>query len=438
MSNYDALVIGAGAGGLFTAALLAHKGYNTLMVERADIYGGRAATRDRDGFAINTGALGIELGTETEQIFNQVKASLILREPSPGIVIRIGQKDLNISTGMNGWLARTGTHALRLALKAIPPLRPKTGETTTQWVSRFTRNETVHGVVHNFVGSIFAASPQQLPADLFVNYVTTKGAFKRYGFPPGGTGRVWDSLVEAFKRDGGELWLESTVTRLTFDESGRATGAAIERNGKPETVSAALVVSDIGPTATLPLCEDIDLPQSYIDQVQAAEPSAIITAYFASRRPMTDVSGFTCFSHTRRLCYATSFNNCPENAPDGWYIYNGASVPQPCTGDIDVENETALLLADLREQFPGFDQARLLEVVVTQGDWPAQRVIAGKDLPYTTPIANLWLVGDAVKQWGSAATTACAETALRVADDIAHKMPPSSLQRPTKTQANKE
>jgi len=32
--QFDVVVIGAGAGGLFTAARLAHRGYRTLVVER--------------------------------------------------------------------------------------------------------------------------------------------------------------------------------------------------------------------------------------------------------------------------------------------------------------------------------------------------------------------------------------------------------------------
>lgn len=49
--------------------------------------------------------------------------------------------------------------------------------------------------------------------------------------------------------------------------------------------------------------------------------------------------------------------------------------------------------------------------------------MAGADLPNETPIANLWNVGDGVKEWGSAATTACAETAILVAAKIERAYP---------------
>lgn len=83
-----------------------------------------------------------------------------------------------------------------------------------------------------------------------------------------------------------------------------------------------------------------------------------------------------------------------------------------------MEIEKELLLADLREQFPGFGDARILAVDVTAHEWPAQRAITGYDLPVHTPISNLWNVGDGVKLGSQAGTAACAETARVVVDQI--------------------
>ena len=42
--NYDAIVIGAGVGGLSAGALLAKEGRKTLVIEKEDRVGGRALT----------------------------------------------------------------------------------------------------------------------------------------------------------------------------------------------------------------------------------------------------------------------------------------------------------------------------------------------------------------------------------------------------------
>ncbi|SDY54733.1 NAD(P)/FAD-dependent oxidoreductase [Pseudomonas sp. NFACC08-1] len=423
--EFDALVIGAGAGGLFTAALLAKRGYRTLLVERLGEVGGRASTRYKDGFAVNTGALGIEIGTETEEVFNEVGARLIVRQPSPGIVCRVSGKDINISAGLPGMANRVAIKLLRLALHVIPPLQPRTGESSHAWVTRFTNNPTVLGLLHNFIGSIFATTPHLLPADLFLHYLTTKGAFKQFGFPPGGTVTVWQELLTSYKRHGGEIWLNAQVQQLSFAADGTVNGATVNRDGIPRQLTTKLTVSDIGPQATLGLCGDANLPADYITTVKRQyQPSAIITIYFASTTPLASFPGFACFSSTRRLCYAANFTQtCPENSPPNWHVYCGASVPQPCTGDFNETNEIELLKADLLDEFPGFAQARILDVVVTRDEWPAQRAMAGADLPNETPIANLWNVGDGVKEWGSAATTACAETAILVAAKIERAYP---------------
>jgi phytoene dehydrogenase-like protein len=68
-ASFDVIVVGAGAGGLLTAARLARLGYRTLVAERLAHLGGRASTRDVDGFKVNNGAIVIETGGITEQTF---------------------------------------------------------------------------------------------------------------------------------------------------------------------------------------------------------------------------------------------------------------------------------------------------------------------------------------------------------------------------------
>jgi phytoene desaturase len=88
--QFDAIVVGAGAGGLFNAARLAKRDYRTLVLERLDKVGGRASTDDIDGFKVNNGAIVIEVGGITQQTCEEVDAKFEIREPSPPILYRIG------------------------------------------------------------------------------------------------------------------------------------------------------------------------------------------------------------------------------------------------------------------------------------------------------------------------------------------------------------
>jgi phytoene desaturase len=428
-TTFDVIVVGAGAGGLLTAARLAHRGYRTLVAERLGYVGGRASTRDVDGFKINNGAIVIETGGITQQTFAEVGAAFDVRVPDPPVLYRIGGKDVDVTGG--GWgflLSRLTRHGAKL-LGGLADARRDEGLpagqlSTADWVSRFTRNETVHGIFRSMCGSVFAVGADELPARVFLTYFTRKSAFKTFGFCPQGTIGIWESLAKTIIAAGGQVWLRSEVRSLTL-ENGLVTGTVIERDGQAERLQARIVISDAGPAATVRLVGERNLPPGYTEAVKHADrPCAMISVNFASREPLMAAPGLLSFASTRRLCYAANFTaTCPEMAPDGWHLYVGTAVPRPAIGNFDEMAETELLLADLRAEIPGFDRARILSTVVTRDDWPPQRAVAGFDLPHDTPIANLWNVGDGVKEYANGGTTACAETAQLVAQQVAERYP---------------
>ena len=422
--SFDALVIGAGAGGLFAAARLQRLGYRTLVVERLDKVGGRASTDDIDGFKINNGAIVIETGGVTEQTFREVDAEFDVRSPHPPLLYRIGGKEVDVTGGGWGLLLSKMTRSGAKLLKGLGAARnddglPEDELTTAQWVAKFTKNESVHGIFRNMCGSVFAVGSDELPARVFLTYFTRKSAFKTFGFCPEGTIGIWKSLARAIERDGGQVWLSAEVQSLTV-EDGKVAGAAVRRNGETVHVQCGFAVSDTGPAATVDLVGPDNLPEEYRAAVRRADrPTAMITVNFASERRLIEAPGMVSFAKTDRLCYLANFTDiCPEMAPYPWNLYVGTSVPKPSVGDFDEGAETQMLLDELRREVPGFDEARILSVVVTRDDWPPQRAVAGFDLPHTTPIDNLWNVGDGVKEYANGGTTACAETAQLVVEEI--------------------
>lgn len=423
-NNWDALVVGAGAGGLCAAARLAHHGYRTLVVERLDRVGGRASTDEIDGFKINTGAIVVELGGITEQTFAEVGAKFEVRPANPPILYRIGGRTVDVTSGAWALLLSQLTRQGAMLLADVMPARidgglPDRELSTADWVRRHTRNEVVQGIFRTMCGSVFAAGADELPARVFLTYFATESAFQRFGFCPEGTIGLWKALAEVVERNGGEVWLDSEVRNVDVRD-GRVTGASIDRAGQTIDVTCAVAVSDIGPSATLDLVGPQHFPAGYIGTVlQGDLPSAMITVNFASREPLVCAPGLLSFSGTRRLCYVADLTaTCPEMAPEGWHLYVGTGVPKPSVGNFDADSETALVLQDLRQEIPGFDAARILSIAVSRDDWPPQRAVSGYDLPHTTPIPNLWNVGDAVKEYAHGGTTACAETAKLVVEEI--------------------
>ena len=431
-TGFDVVVIGAGAGGLFTAARLAHHGYRTLVVERLDKVGGRASTDDIDGFKVNIGAIVIEVGGITQQTCDEVGAPFDIREPKPALLYRIGGKNVDVTGGGWGFLLSKLTRQGVKLVAGIGAARSDSGLpedqiSTAEWVSRYTKNERVHGIFRNMCASIFAVGSEDLPARVFLTYFTRKSAFKRFGFHPQGTIGLWRGLADVVESHGGEVWLSTTATQIASDAN-RVTGVEVIRAGEKVSVAAPVVVSDVGPAATVKLLGEDNVPADYQDLVKKGDrPTAMISVNFASRDRLVDVPGMLSFATSRRLAYIANFTDtCPEMAPQGWQLYVGTSVPKPSIGHFDEAAETELLLHDLRDTIAGFDdRAKILSIAVTRDDWPPQRAVAGFDLPHDTPFAGLWNVGDAVKEYANGGTTACAETAQLVADKIVAACPPA-------------
>ncbi|WP_236840859.1 phytoene desaturase family protein [Bradyrhizobium sp. CCGE-LA001] len=424
----DAVVIGAGAGGLCAAARLAHAGLYTVLVDDHDRLGGRASTEEIDGFKVNIGAIAIEFGGVFEETFRTVGVPLDIRAPEPASSFFIDGKLIDVGRGgwslLLGQLTKQASRILEKFADARSGNLPDGRQSTEDWLKGYTSNATVHALFRNLCAAIFACNAAELPARAFLTYFTSKGAFKKFGFCPEGTVGVWNSLATAVRRNG-EVWLGTPATEI-HTANGQVSGVTLLRDGKSTRIDTGLVVSNTGPKATVALAGAAAFPADYLAKVRNdLRPAANIVINVASREPLLNHPGIVTFGKTRRLCNMANLSaTCPELAPPGWHLYVAYAVPVPALGEFDSDAEIALALTDLREQFSNFDQARILSIRVMRDDWPAQRSCAGYDLPRETGIEGLWCVGDAVKQYGNGGTQACAETAKIVTDAILAARPP--------------
>jgi phytoene desaturase len=421
---FDVLVIGAGAGGMAAAARLNRLGYRTLLAESRDRVGGRASTVEIDGFRVNTGALIIETGGENGRLFDDLGVPMGTRLPARPLVLRLGKRDVPVMNGLTGAIVKTLVALLGITARRLRRLRPSPGRTLADVTMR--RGPFVRGLLRNLTSALFAAEPADVEAALLFDYLTKPKALDTYAMHPEGSIGPWRALADQFQRTGGVLWLNSEVIRLTFDDAGRVDGAIVRHGGRDLSVRVGVVVSNAGPVSTVRMCGEENLPTGYAERIRAqSAPSTLITVNFASRWPLTTVPGVVFFGPTRRLAYAANLTEtCPEMAPPGWHLYAGASTPHPATGAFDETAEIEMLKADLAEHFPGFEMAKILSVQICAGeDWPAQRAIAGRDLPQTTPIPNLFNVGDGVREWATAGQSGCVQSARLVVERIGAQFP---------------
>jgi phytoene dehydrogenase-like protein len=430
-ARYDAVIIGAGAGGLSAAARLVAAGKKVLVAERLDRVGGRASSEQIDGFTVNIGAIAIERGGVFEETFDLLGVPLDIREPSPATVFFIDGKVINVAKGGWGMLLGTFTkQAAKIGAKFSDARAggdlPEAKMTTAEWLSQYTKNETVHAIFRNLCAAIFAANSDEVPARAFLTYFAIKGAFKRFGFCPRGTIGLWNDLAGGIRSKGGEVWTGAAVKAI-HAKDGRVISLDIEKDGVTQRVEADVFISNIGPAATVALPGAEAFGAEYIAQTRTLlKPAANIVINFATQKRLIDVPGLVTFGKTRTLCNMGELTaTCPELAPAGWYQYVAYAVPRPAIGDFDEKAQIEDSLQDLREQFPGFADAKMLSIRVMRGEWPAQRSCAGFDMSQDTPLANLWHVGDAVKDYGDGGTQACAYTGREAAKKALEFMSPA-------------
>lgn len=356
--SYDAVVIGAGAGGLSVAARLVAAGKKVLVAESLSRVGGRASSEQIDGFTVNIGAIAIEKGSTFEETFALLDVELDLREPNPATVFLIDGKIINVAKGGWGMLLGGFTkQAAKIGAKFADARGgdlPEAKLTTKEWLSQYTKNETVHAIFRNLCAAIFAANSDELPARAFLTYFAVKGAFKRFGFCPRGTVGLWNDLTDAIRRRGGQVWLDAPVAALNI-ENGRATGVNLVKDGVTLRVNARTVISNIGPHATALLPGAEAFGGEYIALATTGpKPAANIVINFATRERLYDAPGLVTFGRTRRLCNIGELTaTCPELAPAGWHQYVAYAVPHPALGDFDNDAEVEASLQDLRDLFPG-------------------------------------------------------------------------------------
>jgi phytoene desaturase len=419
----DALVIGAGAGGLCAAARLAHLGYRTLLVESRDRVGGRASTVEEEGFLVNTGAVAIEYGGVLEETFRTVGAPFDIRVPDPATLFRIKGRTVDITGG--GWgklingVTRKGAGLMSGLGSARTGDLPDEQLSVKAWLAGYTKNKTIHALFRNLCAAIFAVNSDEMPAKAFLTYFIQKGAFRRFGFSPTGTLGLMQSLADVVEKNG-DVWVDTSVTAL-HGEDGRVAGATLLRAGQTVEVRPQVVISNAGPAATVALCGRDHFDAAYLARMDRdLKATANIVVNVASREPLIDIPGIVTFGITRRLCNLANLTvTCPELAPDGWHLAVAYGVPIPAVGDFDEEAEIAATLDDLRDEIKDFDRrARILSIRVMRGDWPAQRSIAGLDLPRETTLDNLWNVGDAVREYANGGVQACAESAKLAVEQV--------------------
>jgi len=433
--HYDAVIIGAGIGGMCTAALLAHNGYKVLVVEKLPQPGGRCSTIEVRGFKIPHACQEHPLYGPAAEVFREVGADFDVA-PHPPIVYRIQGKDYQPPE--KGQLAFLLSQCCRdeaeftrvrtVIRRATTWLEPSSSISSRDWLLQFTDNELVFGLFQSIVGSLIYSPLPEISAKDFIWFY--KGAMRWFaaaGRARRGNNALMDSLAKVIRGKGSDIWLRSPAKQI-LTRDGVVAGIVVDKEGDEIEVTTKAVISNTGPKETMKLVGEENLDKGYVKELKEKlhHASQMLIA-FASDRPLLEYPGGLSIVGARRvvniLCYTLT---CPELSPPGKYLHTAQCQPKTEFAPLDPREEIEAALEDLRENIPQFDKyGEVLNIsCFFNEDWPGAHNLPGYYPSEKTPIENLYNVGDGVGPYTATGTGGCALTARAVLEDLKKRFKP--------------
>ena len=439
--NFDAIIIGAGLGGLLSAAQLLQRGKRIVVLERLPHCGGRFTAKTFQGTQVSTGAVHmIPFGSSgvLARMLRRLRIPHHFFDADVFGSFHVHGKQIR-SRGLLGlikvfgprqffWFTRLGYlmffHHLPAGERTLP---------FDLWLQRHIDTKRNPELIAFFERiSRFALSLELHQVSTAEVITTTKNMF-RYGAPgivEGGCGALTGELERHILEQGADLRLRHDVLQIVHDQD-KTTGVRVRNkaNGEESFLSAPLVISDIGPRATNAL-----LHNQQITQAEVLKKQLVPAGYHAGAQlmaPGNDADGTNeqivigdysqeavglkvhllsdvsliphkgimyCLDTNRIAGMVQPTNSDPRLAPPGKHLLISHQVIQ----SNDVEEERELALADLRMMFgETFDKhCRVLTMSTYRGEWPVNRIAQGADVTPETSVQGLYMVGDAVKPSG--------------------------------------
>ena len=427
-SNYDAIVIGAGLGGLLSAAQLVQRGKRVAVLERLPHSGGRFTAKTFQGVQVSTGAVHmVPFGSSgvLARMLRRLRIPHHFFDADVFASFHVHGKQVR-SRGLLGvfkflgprqffWFTRVGylmfLHKLPVEERNLP---------FDTWLARHIdvkRNRELTAFFERISRFALSLELHQVSTAEVIQITKNMFSFGAPGIVQGGCAALTGKLERCLREQGAELCLRHDVLQV-LTEDGHVCGVRVrnKESGVEAVLAAPLVVSDIGPRATNALLENRQVTQAQVLKRQHGAGTQI-TADEREKEPepqseaiglkvhiLSDVSliphkGIMYCLDTQRIAgMVQPTNSDPRLAPEGKHLLISHQVMQ----SNNLEEEKALALADLRMMFgETFDRhCRVLTMSAYRGEWPVNRMAQGEDVSAETPVQGLYMVGDAVKPSG--------------------------------------
>ena len=332
MSDFDAIVIGAGHNGLTAAAVMARGGLRVLCLEKNHFIGGMSSNTELvRGYHFELAGsiqfplpneLYEDLGFDSCPIYEpEIQSASVGPSDEPPILLysdpdrllahlgeAIGLEAVMGMAEVAGWAEAPARALGRFEVRKPPKSLDEMfgcASNESEWqairtamfgsvmdvVDRFLPDRVEHVQVRSMLSFLAVNStylgPYSPGSALCLAFALASPGNATMSKVRGGIGAMSDHLLQLFEQNGGELRRHVKVSRIVTS-GGRAVGVEL---GDGEVVTAPTVVSNLDPTATFTkLLERDDLPESFARRIDSIDHRA---AYFQIHFALSDLPEYT-------------------------------------------------------------------------------------------------------------------------------------------------
>jgi len=406
--TYQAIVIGAGIGGLMTAAGLARAGKKVLVLEQLGFIGGKYTHLNYEDYAITTAAWTCpgpksrvgKLCTKLEAPIQWVTIHDVKSRGEHWVLTKDGRRYASTDEAQEALVG--GARGMAKVYQWIadmydPAVSYPNDMTARQYIEKyFPGNEEYVKYVETIITYCFASQT----VDTFSANETKRAIVDAleqmavWGTAIGGTAEIVKGLEWVIRFHGGEIVTRTKVESILLKE-GKAVGVKLKDGRK---INANVVVHNAGIKRLIQLVGEENLPKEYMAHLRQAVPAVVAALILGLNEALLgkEHSLLHTMGWERTLnSYAPTFFD-PKLAPPGKHMLDVFWVMQP---PYDLKHELELVRVQLREIFPNFDQVVELQVpMFFRGMWTAEMAhrlgqSGDQRLDPVSPIPGLYLVG---------------------------------------------
>jgi len=402
------VVVGAGIGGLLSAALLTKMGQRVTVIEKTPILGGRFTNLPYKGFELSTGAFHMVPHGEDGPFAHLLKVAgseveIVNSEPK-GMISYEG-RTFHYREGWRYLSVIEKARAMKLLFN-VKRNRVKLDDpfmSGREWLREsIGDNEFVDLFIRSYLG--WADSVLDVPAGELAREIRAALKWGGPGLIKGGCSAVTEELARIVERNGGK-----TLTRKRVVEVDIEGKKVITADG--DKFPYDVLISDVGVKETVELIGRTNFDRTYLKTVDSLEPSEGIKYNVAIRgRPLIGNTVVFTLDTERINGYNEPSSLSPELAKEGYTLIMLHHALQ----SRNVKAEQRKGIDDVYRLFPNLDRdGEILLTQVYRNGNPVNRVRSGQSAG-EFPVRDVYIVGDSYRPPGGIEVEGIALGVMRV------------------------